>query len=104
MDTQESTAVIECPECKQQTLKFDSTYKLYECTNEACKLSFSEKDLAKIQDNTRTQVGETKKVRPRKPKKIKYRQVGDKPLLVKILILPFKMIWGLIKFLFWWMD
>ena len=48
----DSASVIKCPECKQQSLKFDSAYKLYECTNEACKVTFSEKDLGKIQTVT----------------------------------------------------
>ena len=43
---------LECPECKQQSLKFDPIYKLYHCTNEACKVTFSEKDLARKQHTT----------------------------------------------------
>jgi hypothetical protein len=103
MESAESSALLECPECKQHLLMFDNVYKLYNCTNEACKLSFSEKDLAKTMDSA-PESEAIKKAKPRKAKKIKYRQVGDKPFLAKVLIFPFKVIWGLIKLIFWWMD
>ena len=37
----------ECPECKQKSLRWRQSYRLYECTNDECKTVFSEKDLAK---------------------------------------------------------
>jgi hypothetical protein len=36
-----------CPECKQQSLTFDNTYQLYTCMNNACALTFSQKDITR---------------------------------------------------------
>ena len=84
MEAPDTSAVLECPECKQQSLSYDIAYKLYNCTNETCKLTFSEKDMARIQQQ-KTIVPEKAKKR-RKPKRIKYKRPRTSPSL----LWPFK--------------
>lgn len=42
-----SPSFQECPECKQNSLRWDEYYRLFECTNNKCKVIFNEKDLAR---------------------------------------------------------
>ncbi len=49
MEPQDASAVLECPECKQQSLLFDPYLRVYECKNEVCKASYSVKDWERTQ-------------------------------------------------------
>ncbi|MBT7081012.1 MAG: hypothetical protein HN929_06045 [Chloroflexi bacterium] len=107
MESPDAGKVMDCPQCKQHVLLYNSFYNLYECNNEACKASFSQRDW----DNILTRKAESsdqdvpEKTVPKKQKKIKYKTIRtSEPVLQKILIFPFKAIWGLIKLIFWWMD
>ncbi|GEM_PF-436911 len=43
--SQNDNQLQECPDCKQDSLKYDSQYKLYECQDERCKRIFNQRDL-----------------------------------------------------------
>ncbi len=74
MESQDPGTLLECPECKQQSLKFDTGSKLYECTDEECELTFTREDSEEKGD--------------------------DRPILEKILLFPVEFIWALIKSIF----
>ncbi|MFC1998783.1 hypothetical protein ACFLVR_03965 [Chloroflexota bacterium] len=105
MEPQDATAAIECPECKQNSLLYNPYYKLYECKNEACKANFSQKDWERILAKQAESTSQTAPAKPKKRKKIKYRTIRTgEPLYLKILLFPFRLLWGLIKLILFFVD
>lgn len=104
---EDSREFTQCPECKQVSLQFNKTYKLYECMNETCKTIFSEKDLARKIDIQKDSSVNTIPAKPKvkKRRKVKYKKVKTgPPIFVKIITFPFRVLWWFIRLIFWFID